>query len=165
MTYQNPYALSYFLSTKAPQEINYQVIRQKSIDFYGKSLRLAIIGGSHFLYLEDYFFELLTCLPPTDFTYFIENQSLATSFSAQHTFQDLHYSFQLTFQKQELEAFTIFEKQLMAQEHLLFHTFEKESAITSLQLLGQQSHQLRLQTWHTYPENQVVVKTLTTLKI
>jgi hypothetical protein len=165
MNYQDPYHLRYFLSVQKNEYLNQQVIKKVNLDFKEQNLELAIIGGSHFLHLQGSFCELFTCAPPPALDYFIYSKTQDVPFSVNHQFDGFLYTFHLFFQKYEQEAFKHFEKELTAEEHLLFHAFEKESAITSIQLLEKQSHRLRLVTWHTYPENQVVVRTLTTLKI
>lgn len=170
MTYQNPYLLHYFLLKEPPYESNYQIVKSTAIDFGDRILDLAIIGSSHFLHLRGSFCELLTCAPPSTESYIFHCKSLDEPFSVQHQFDDfsqtgLSYSFQQIFHKYSDEEFEAFESDLAKEEHLLYHAFEKESAITSIQLLEKQSHYLKLQTWHTYPESKVCVQTLTTLKI
>ena len=143
MNYQDPYSLHYFLSAQKNQEVEKQVIKKVVLDFNSNSFELAIIGSSHFLHLQGCFFELLTCAPPPFINYFIHTKPLDVAFSSvNHQFEGFHYTF-----------------------HLFFEKHEKESAITSIKLLEKQSYRLRLLTWHTYPESQVVIKTLTNLKI
>lgn len=165
MTHQNPYSLHYFLLKELPKNIDYQIIKYKTIDFNSQKLNLAIIGSSHFLNLGGHFCELLTCVPPPELDYLVHCKSLEVPIATQYQFNDFLYSFSCSFHQYQVADFKTFERALGEEAHLLFHAFDKESAITSIQLLEEQSHFLRLQTWHTYPESQVAVQTLTTLEI
>lgn len=161
INYQNPYELHYCLLKELPTEIEKQVLAKVQIPFGDINIDLAVIGSSHFLHFPDYFCEILTCLPPKNLTHLVFQQQVQANFFYQTFFQKFDYQVYISFHDVGKNAFMRFEKNLLDQSHVLCHSFEKESAITSIQLIENHQHLIKIQTWHTYPEKFVVVQTQT----
>lgn len=160
--YQNPYLLHYCVLEDLPAEIEKQIIQKAEILLGEATLELAVIGSSHFLHLPNCFCELLTCAPPLLTKALFSQQQVKENFEFTHSFRKLkvyYYAFSLFFHHFKKNEFDVFEKNILNQPALLCQTFEKESAITSIQVLENQKNKIEIQTWHTYPETLIAVQT------
>ena len=161
INYQNPYLLHYYLLEELPVEIEKQVLQKVQISFGEIDIEVAVIGSSHFLHLPNCFCEVLSCLPPEIPNDLLFQQQVQTNFFYQTFFQKFDYQVFISFHHLGKHEFMRFEKNLLNQTHLLCHSFEEQSAITSIQLIENHQHLIKIRTWHTYPESCVVVQTQT----
>jgi hypothetical protein len=145
-----------------PIEIEKQIVQKAEIFVGETTFTLAVIGSSHFLYLPNCFCELLTCAPPKLTTEIFFEQQMEQNFELAYSFGSekfTNYTFSLFFHHFEKKEFDIFEKDLLTQSARLCQTFEKESAITFIQVVENEKNSIKIETWHTYPEALTAVQT------
>ena len=155
--YSNPKNLVYYLLKSDFSDLHAKIIKKQSFDTALGRVELAIIGASHYLKLENSFFEILSCLPEKTTENCMEQKK---DFEVMNVVKDLEivkYRF-ATYQKQfdEQKQFELAEKEIYNQKNTLIHAFSEKSAITAL-LLKHNENKMSLKTWHTYPEFLTVV--------
>ncbi len=151
--YSNPKNLIYYLFKPQFADIKAIIIKKYIVLSSFGAIEIAIIGASHYFKLENYFTELLSCLPEkaSSKELFMQTNSFEAMINSSKL-NDLNYKFS-TKQTEYLSAvqFNEAELQISAQKNTLIHAFKGQSAITALQL-AHNNTEIILKTWHTYPD-------------
>jgi len=164
--YNNPASLNFYLTKQWQAKLNVDIIKKASLPTDLGTLEFAIIGGSHFVSLKDYFMEILSCTIENiaeDKLIFKQN---GTSLKYEYNFENLNYQTvieDLLFNRPD--RFKSVEKEILNRKPQLFHCFDEQTAITAIKIDLPENGTVKITTWHTYPEFLTIVLSETKLKI
>jgi len=162
--HSNPLFLNYYLIKGEPENYNFEVIKKISISSFAGNIEAAIIGSSHYLRLENIFFEVLSCTAgkyKTENILFVAQKLSGISF--ERNFENFEYIFMSEVQQYETEnSFYEFEQKLLETGKLV-HSFKTNSAVTRLDFENNENSFV-FKTWHTYPEYLQVIFSQTVLR-
>ena len=161
--HSNPSYLSFCLTDDRQNKNNFEIIKKISIEIFAGTLEAAIIGSSHYLRLENVFFEILSCSIEKfeNGNIFFETKNV-DFFSFEKKFERFEYRFFAeTKNFENPEFFKNFEQELLKTGKLV-HSFNENSAITCLDFESIKDKFL-FKTWHTYPEFLKVIYSETVL--
>jgi len=161
---QNSADLKYYLIQGAPPRF-LSIYMQKTIQFCDKNIELAIIGSSHFIYLENQFSEILSC---HDFEVDEKNKiQIVKKADEKPVFfetKNLRYSFTMIIKMLNPIEFLNFEEFILHSNFTLKMAFLGTSAWTVVDAEEILPNKLRILTIHTYPENDSVVFTTSLIR-
>lgn len=155
--HSNPDNLKFYLFGNKVSDLDFKIIKKTKIDTSFGIVEIAIIGSSHYLKLDNYFTEILTCSEKSihNSNIFITKQKF-DSFDLDKQINDIIYKISVqSINYTDKAKFTEFEMSLYNGNYFMY-AFDKKSAITALKY-EKSKENFRLKTWHTYPEYNKVI--------
>ncbi len=163
--YSNPNNLNFYLTNGSETDTEMNVLKNTYISTPLGQLELAIIGSSHYLRLENYFWELLTC---SDERIAPENLLISrreTDFKYTHHFDRFVYKIAVWGEKVLSEKeFLGKEQSIYSQANSITHFFAPNTSLTALSI-NRLGNEYKIHTWHTYPEKLTIIYSLTSLSL
>lgn len=162
----NPVYLNYYLFGGTNFQKTFKLIDKKRIDTAVGKLELAIIAESHYIMLKDTFTELLSCADNTGLKCIPIKECSTQALEFSYDFGTFLYRTKMTSNTFPSKAAFMAEEQKIAeQNNLLFHFFEKNTALTALSLQQNTAQTCIIETRHSYPDFNTLVFSTTELSL
>ncbi len=154
----NPLYLNYYLFGDTNFENKFKIIDKKLTDTLIGKLEIAIIAESHYIMLDNVFTELLSCSDNIKIPSIPIKKQSSPRMQFSYKFNSFLYS--TSIYNKEFADDKIFKKEeqkIATQKNLLFHFFEKNTALTSIILKENSNQRCIIETCHSYPDFNTIV--------
>lgn len=155
--HSDPDKLVFYLTENNFMPLNFEIIKKMQIKSAFGKIELAIIGSSHYLKLDNYFTEVMTCAPEQVDEKLLLFSKQDGNFEYTHDFKTFKYQFSVkTNSYSSQKQFNEFERSLLNRKELFSHKFYEDTAITALDHKST-ARNFTLATWHSYPQHNKII--------
>lgn len=156
--------LNYYFVTNIIKNLSVEILKSSIFETFLGKTEIAVIGGSHYLKINNKFTELLSCSNENVINPECKLQIGTNAFN--YSYNAAKYKYNINIKSFEIQSYMHFLESVYKinnQDNDLTHDFNNENAITALNILKNQNSEFQLETFHTYPETNDIIYSKTTI--